>query len=147
MNRLRTSASLASVLLLSALSMGGCGHLGEGGSPDGVSGMYDGDWYGPNAERALGELTCTIVRRDGETWDATFFASFGGFGEYEVPLEGRREGDRVVFGGTVDLGETSGGVFEWTGEIVGQSFNGSYTSKLISGTFRMVKTSAEAVPK
>ena len=143
MNRLPISATLATVVLLTAVLSGGCSHLGEGGSPDSISGFYDGDWYGPNAEEPLGELTCTIVRRDVEVWDATFSATFGGFGEYDVQLEGGREGDKVVFGGSVDLGETSGGVFDWNGEIVEERFTGSYTSRFINGTFRMVKTSPE----
>ena len=94
MKRLLTSATLAIVVVLTAAAfVGGCGHLREGGAPDVISGFYDGDWYGRNAEEPLGELTCTIVRRDGETWDATFSATFGGFGEYDVRLEGRRDGD------------------------------------------------------
>lgn len=147
MNRLPTLATLASVVLLAAVLSGGCGHMREGGSPDIVSGFYDGDWYGPNAERPLGELTCTIVPRDAETWDATFSATFGGFGEYEVRLEGRRDGAKVVFEGSIDLGETSGGVFDWAGEIVDERFTGSYTSRFINGTFRMVKTSPEAAAR
>lgn len=143
MNRLPISATLTTVVLLASVLSGGCSHLGEGSSPDGISGFYDGDWYGPDAEKPLGELTCTIVRRDSATWDATFSATFGGFGEYDVALEGRREGDKVVFGGSMDLGETSGGVFDWKGEIVGGRFAGSYTSRFINGTFRMVKTSPE----
>ena len=78
------------------------------------------------------------------TWDATFFASFGGFGEYEVAMEGARDGDRVVFGGSVDLGETSGGVFDWDGEVEGDEFRGAYTSKMISGTFKMQRAAAPA---
>jgi len=122
---------------------GACSHLNEGGSPDMVSGDYDGDWYGPNPDRPLGELTCKIVRKDRETWDAVFSATFGGFGEYDVGLEGRRDGDKVVFEGSIDLGETSGGVFDWKGEIVNDQFNGSYTSQMINGTFRMVKISPD----
>ena len=145
MKRLLTSATLAIVVVLTAAAfVGGCGHLREGGAPDVISGFYDGDWYGGNAEEPLGELTCTIVRRDKERWDATFFASFGGFGEYEMPLEGRRDSEKVLFGGSIDLGETSGGVFNWTGEIADGRFNGTYTSRFINGTFRMVKTSPEA---
>lgn len=131
------------MLMLAVVLGGGCSHLREGGSTDPVSGSYDGDWYGPNADRPLGELTCVIVRRDSTTWDATFSATFGGFGEYDVELEGRRDGDKVVFGGSMDLGETSGGVFEWNGEIVGERFTGTYTSQFINGTFRMVKVSSE----
>ncbi len=144
MNRHSISATLSTVVLLTPMLTGGCGHLRDGGSSEIVSGYYDGDWYGPNAEEPLGELACMIVRRDGETWDATFSATFGGFGEYDVRLEGRRVGDKVVFGGSVDLGETSGGVFDWNGEIVDERFTGTYTSRFINGTFRMVKTAPEA---
>ena len=143
MIRFPISAALATMVLIAPILSGGCSHLREGGSTDNVSGSYDGDWYGPNKDRPLGELTCVIVRRDSATWDATFSATFGGFGEYDVPLEGRREGEKVVFGGSMDLGETSGGVFEWKGEIVGENFTGLYTSRFINGTFRMVKISPE----
>ena len=136
----RPFSGALNALLIGMVALGaGCAHLGESGSGDVVSGFYDGDWYGPDPDRALGELTCTIVATGVDAWDATFFASFGGFGEYEVGLDGRREGDKVVFGGSVDLGATSGGVFEWHGEIVGDQFNGSYTSSMINGTFKMVK--------
>ena len=120
----------------------GCRHLGEHRAQDTVSGYYEGDWYGPNPDRPLGELTCTITPAGPDAWDALFFATFGGFGEYEVGLEGHREGERVVFGGSVDLGETSGGVFNWDGEIVGDEFNGTYTSQGINGSFRMERAPA-----
>jgi len=134
---------IAILALLIAVLSGACGHLREGAAPDEVSGLYKGDWYGPNPDRSLGKLDCSIVRKDAETWDATFSATFGGFGEYDVNLAGRRVGDTVVFEGSIDLGETSGGVFDWNGEIIGDQFNGSYTSKFINGTFRMVKQSPE----
>jgi hypothetical protein len=138
---------LATFVLLIAVLTGACGHLQGGSAPDTVSGLYQGDWYGPNPDRSLGELDCSIARKDAETWDATFSATFGGFGEYDVSLEGKRVDDKVVFEGSIDLGETSGGVFDWTGEIVGDQFNGSYTSKFINGTFRMVKAAAETSAK
>ena len=146
--KLRPSfATLAIVVIFTAVLISGCGHLREAGPSDRVSGHYDGNWYGPNVEQPLGELSCVIVRRDGETWDATFSASFGGFGEYDLRLEGRRDGDKVVFGGSIDLGETSGGVFDWSGEIRDELFTGSYSSRFISGTFRMTKTSPEAAAR
>lgn len=140
MNEMNVKRSYAILTMFAILLSVGCSHLSEGGSSDLVSGYYDGDWYGPNPDQPLGELTCSIVRRDSETWDAVFSATFGGFGEYDMPLEGKRDGEKVVFSGSIDLGETSGGVFEWKGEIADENFNGSYTSKFINGTFRMVKT-------
>jgi hypothetical protein len=68
-----------------------------------------------------------------------FSATFGGAGEYDVELAGVTEGETIVFKGSVDLGETSGGVFDWNGSISGEVFDGSYTSQFINGTFKMVK--------
>jgi len=141
---LNTKLGISAGLILLAASSLGCQHTGHGAHEDTVSGYYEGDWYGPNPDRPLGELTCTIERRDGTHWDATFFASFGGFGEYEVAMEGKREDGRVVFGGSIDLGETSGGVFNWDGEVEGDEFRGAYTSKAINGTFRMRRAPAPA---
>lgn len=127
------------LMLAMAVVAGGCAHTRESAPVDTVTGYYEGHWYGPNPDRPLGELTATIVPAGPNTWDATFFATYGGFGEYEVPMQGQREGDKVLFGGDMDLGETAGGVFTWTGEIEGDQFNGVYTSKGISGTFRMTR--------
>ena len=136
------STSFAVALLVAA---GGCAHMkGGGGATDLVSGYYAGSWYGPNADQPLGELTCTITPKGSGSWDALFAASFGGFGEYEMGLEGQKEGDKVVFSGSMDLGETSGGVFEWSGEIAEGEFLGNYTSQFISGTFKMTKTDPPA---
>lgn len=128
------------IALLCALVLAGCATTDGGGGADTVSGYFEGNWYGPNADKPLGELNCTAMKSGADAWDAVFAATFGGFGEYEVPLEGKRDGDKVVFGGEMDLGELQGGVFTWNGEIVGDEFNGSYTSKMISGTFRMKRS-------
>lgn len=108
--------------------------------PDTVSGYYAGHWYGPNPEQPLGELMCTITPKDANSWNAHFVATFGETGEYQVPLEGNRLDGKVVFDGEVDLGGDQGGVFEWSGEIVGDTFNGEYSAARYTGTFRMTKT-------
>jgi hypothetical protein len=126
-------------LLAVAILAAGCAHTRESQLADTVSGYYEGNWYGPNPDRPLGELTCTIVPAGPGAWDATFFATYGGAGEYEVALQGHREGERVIFGGDVNLGETAGGIFTWNGAIEGDQFNGTYTSKGINGTFRMTR--------
>ena len=132
------------ILLLTINFFSGCAHLGQSGGKADAAGYYAGHWYGPNPNTPLGELTCTITSAGGGNYDALFFATFGGMGEYEVPLKGSTEGEAVVFNGSVDLGETSGGVFDWKGSIVNEVFNGSYTSKFINGTFKMTKTEKPA---
>lgn len=133
-------AALAALLTLTA-----CGHFTNNKPEDTVSGYYAGHWYGPNPELPLGTLTCTITPTGPDTWNADFIATFGEVGEYEVPLEGRREDGKVLFGGSVNLGETDG-VYEWTGEIVGDTFTGAYTSDYINGTFRMTRAEPPTEP-
>ena len=132
------------ILTCITLVASGCAHLGESGNETSAAGFYDGHWYGPNPENALGQLTCTITSTGDDTWDALFFATFGGQGEYEVELKGVTEGDTIIFEGSVDLGVTSGGVFDWGGTIKGEVFDGSYTSKFINGTFKMSKAEKPA---
>lgn len=128
------------LLCLITAAASGCAHLGQSGGGADASGYYAGHWYGPNPNQPLGELNCTITATGGGNYDALFFAVFGGMGEYEVPLKGTTQDGAVVFDGSVDLGETSGGVFDWKGSIVDDVFNGTYTSKFINGTFKMSKT-------
>jgi len=135
--------SIVVLLLLGSLMQMGCVHTSESAT-DMVSGYYAGDWFGPNPEKSLGSLNCTITAKGADTWHAHFVATFGEVGEYEVPLEGKRVDGKVVFGGAVDLGESEGGVFEWGGEIVGDEFNGEYKASGYVGTFRMTKTTKPA---
>ena len=141
----RISLRMGVILLaLVALASPGCAHLSGAGSGPDASGNYAGNWYAGNPDNPLGELTCVITASGEGTWDAVFAATFGGSGEYEVELAGVTEGETIVFEGSVDLGETSGGGFDWKGSIVGDVFDGSYTSKFINGTFRMGKSAEPA---
>lgn len=140
MSKYSRTTRLFSIVIVGVFASG-CAHLGESGKGPDASGYYAGNWYGPNPEKPLGELTCTIEPSGEGNWDALFFATFGGVGEYEVNLAGVTEGDSILFKGSVDLGETSGGVFDWTGIIIDDGFDGEYTSQFISGTFKMTKSS------
>ena len=144
MYRLECHSALCAFALIAALTTG-CAHTtNETMAADDVAGFYDGHWYGPNPEKPLGTLNCTITPSGPDTWDAYFIATFGEVGEYEVPLQGRRENGKVIFGGDVDLGEEEGGVFGWTGEIVDGQFNGNYKAATYVGTFSMTKTDPPA---
>lgn len=134
-----SSLKLVSTALLFVCLGSGCAHLGEPSGSKDVPVYFEGNWYGPNPDKALGVLNCTITPTGDGEWDALFSATFGGQGEYEVDLNGTTVADTIVFTGSVDLGTTSGGVFDWTGIIEGDNFDGSYTSKFINGTFKMAR--------
>ncbi|GEM_PF-5119687 len=132
----RRWALAAAVSLAWAASIG-CARLF--GATDLVSGQWVGHWYVGESTTPAGGLKATITSAGRDAWDAAFDAEFGGTARYEVQLTGRRQEGRVLFGGQVDLGRASGGVFEWTGEIIGREFTGRYTSAGVRGTFRLEK--------
>lgn len=134
---------LGALALLSVALLNGCASWPWGGKDD-VSGNYEGHWFVGNSERPAGGLNATITpgEKRGE-FLAKFDAEFGQRATYEVDLAGHREGEKVVFAGEEDLGEASGGVFAWKGEIDNGVFNGSYTSKFVNGTFKMTKVEAQ----
>lgn len=135
----------ASVLAIALLFTGCATNGGDYDKPaDTVSGFYDGHWYGPDPEKPLGTLNCTVTPAGGDKWNAHFVATFGETGEYDVDLRGVRDGDRVVFGGNEDLGEDQGGMFKWTGQISGDAFTGNYAASTYKGTFRMERAEAPA---
>lgn len=129
-----------SVLILSLMVTAGCATTSQSSGDVDATGYYAGSWFGPNLDQPLGDLTCTITPQGDGKWNALFFAKYGGQAEYEVDLKGTTEGDSIVFAGKMNLGETSGGEFDWSGSIKDGVFNGVYTSSFISGTFKMFET-------
>ena len=145
----RSPYTLAATLLITAALITGCASNGGGYNEapveaDIATGYYAGNWYGPNPDRVLGGLWCTVTPAGEDKWDAKFVATFGETGEYDVSLQGKREGNRVVFGGVEDLGASEGGAFDWTGYIEGDNFNGEYTASTYKGTFKMYRTEKPA---
>lgn len=104
---------------------------------DPVAGHWEGSWYLNKIAKPGGALRCDVTRVSKAQWKADFDAEFGGRANYSVELLGERKGEVVVFGGDVDLGAASGGVFKWTGEADGEKFTGKYSSTLYGGTFEM----------
>jgi hypothetical protein len=90
------------------------------------------------------ELRCAAQRVEGEKWQATFTGVCSREFSFQVKMNGIRKADKIVFEGTTDLGEQNGGVYRWSGEIIGQKFTGKYKSDGgKEGTFEMKPASAE----
>ena len=52
-------------------------------------------------------------------------------------MQGRPEGDTVIFKGSIDLGEQNGGVFDWVGRANEEQFVGFYSSAYYTGVFNL----------
>ncbi len=146
MHMMKNIGRFGAMSVLSALifALGpGCALMSE--APDPASGRWEGHWYLGKATQPAGVLNADITSTGRDSWNAVFYAEFGGAATYEVRLPGHRDGERVVFEGEIDLGAASGGVFTWSGGIDGDVFSGVYTSRLPSGTFKLER--AEAAPQ
>lgn len=136
----KSAAPLVRICALAGLAalVSSCALFGFGRG-DIVSGRYEGSWYVGESTEPAGGLAATITLGENGDWVAKFEAEFGGSATYNVELNGRSVGDKVAFGGDEDLGDASGGVFNWVGEADGELFKGEYTSRLVNGTFQMRK--------
>jgi hypothetical protein len=75
-----------------------------------------------------GELRCLVRQIAREQWEGKFTGTCNRQFAYEVQMKGRRDGDTILFTGEADLGEKDGGLYRWTGRIVGDQFAGQYES-------------------
>lgn len=145
MNYLRKFSPLA---ILFVFTLVGCARR------DDAVGHWTGQWFydAKGAAKPGGALECDVTRASKAEWLAIFSAQWGAApgkdpekGKFTVQLSGHREEDHISFGGDVDLGKASGGVFNWTGAIKDGLFTGVYKSKFVNGTFEMKRTSPEPV--
>ena len=101
---------------------------------------WSGVWIDERAEDHGGDLHCVARQIDETTWKAKFSGFCGRQFAYDIQMDGRREGDEVVFAGDVDLGEEDGGVYSWSGSMAGDRFDGQYATKEgKAGTFQMTR--------
>jgi len=134
-----------SISSLALLLISGCALF----SPkDPVSGNWSGDWYISALPKPGGVLKCNVTRVDKNQWKAEFEAFYGKSERalYKVELLGHREKEKVVFGGDVDLGAASGGVFHWTGQCDGKKFTGDYKSTNYTGRFELIPVAPSKEP-
>jgi hypothetical protein len=88
---------------------------------------WEGTWEAADPPHG-GELRCTVRQLDGEQWEGKFTGYCDRQFAYEVQMQGRRDGDSILFKGDADLGDKDGGRYSWTGRIVGEAFVGEYKS-------------------
>lgn len=108
---------------------------------DSASGHWEGHWFVLEATVPAGGLKADVRKISEGVWSAEFDSEFGGEAVYELTLQGEsgqgEDSGKVFFGGSVDLGVTSGGVFNWVGQADAETFNGTYTSNFINGRFEL----------
>ena len=106
-----------------------------------VSGKWTGRWESSTHKgHGGGGLICNAKETAPGEWSAVFTAEFGKVKDYPMTLKGKSEGDKVVFGGEIDLGKEDGGVFTWTGRATATEFTGEYSGGGDKGTFKMART-------
>ena len=89
--------------------------------------LWAGTWQAAGSEECK-ELRCHARPVGRANWEATFTGVCSRRFSFNVSMKGRESGGKITFKGKTDLGETNGGVYVWSGEIVGKEFTGSYTS-------------------
>ena len=120
------------LIVLAIGTLPGCGQTSP---PAALS--WVGTWAAEEPAHG-GELRCSLNQLDGERWEGKFTGYCDRQFAYEVAMQGRRDGSAIQFNGEADLGEKDGGVFRWTGRIVGEEFVGEYHSTAgKTGKFQM----------
>jgi hypothetical protein len=120
-----------------------------------IVGAWTGDWgpYDPAKGTTIDkakckQLDCQVALKDqvlkdgsgsGKIWEATFEGECGRPYKYTIKMEGRQASETVMFKGTVDLGESDGGVYDWIGRANDKEFAGFYTSSHHVGVFRLTR--------
>jgi hypothetical protein len=108
-------------LLFLVIIVSGCG---PAASPE-LS--WEGTWEAAEPVHG-GELRCTLQQQDVDRWHGKFTGYCSNQFAYQVQMQGRRDGDAILFEGQADLGEKDGGIYHWTGRIAGSDFTGQYRS-------------------
>ena len=105
--------------------------------------FWSGEWKGAETGHG-GDLKCAAHQIGPERWVATFSGHCGRDYAFQVDLVGKKEGDRVVFKGEVDLGKENGGKYRWTGHIAGDRFVGRYETEAGKrGQFQLRRVTGE----
>lgn len=104
-----------------------------------VTGKWVGTWWYEGKMNEGQPLLCTCQQIGPNQWTATFDAQYGQRTLYTFDITGKQVGSAVLFEGAVDLGAEQGGIYNWQGEAIGDTFNGKYQSQQAQGGFQMKK--------
>ncbi|QDT38287.1 hypothetical protein [Stratiformator vulcanicus] len=97
-----------------------------------------GTWAAEGKEEHCKELRCEAEQVDGDQWKAKFTGVCSEKFCFYVEMNGKAVGEKIIFSGETDLGEDNGGLYTWSGEIVGDEFKGQYAASAgKKGTFEM----------
>jgi hypothetical protein len=134
---------MTAVLAAAQTPRGGRGGRGGPPQPLDIAGNWTGTWSNFNPAQATSQPNVVCAKLDAKVamvngvWEATFEGDCGRPYKYSIKMEGRQEGNAVLFKGTVDLGPADGGVYDWIGRANNSDFIGFYTNAFSTGLFTL----------
>jgi hypothetical protein len=105
---------------------------------DGIAGRWEGSWISEKNGHH-GRLRCLMAPSTNGFYNARFHAKYWNilsFG-YTVPLQVQSSNDVYRFQGEANLGKLAGGVYHYTGAVVGTNWQSTYSSRYDYGRFQM----------
>jgi len=108
-------------------------------STDAMIGRWEGSWVSTKSGHK-GSLKAVIELDEGDVYNAYFHATYARILTFkqEIPLNAKRDGDRVTFKGEADLGGIWG-KYQHDGYVEGDKYFSDYTSASDVGTFEMTR--------
>ena len=118
----------------------GCLLLAVSGYAAAADDPYMGNWEGQWIDDAFasGSLSAQIIAEGKGNYRAVISADIGQVHPVRGEARGKKDGEKVVFKGTIDAGADYGGVHEITGGISEGKFTGRYAGEN-RGRFEMKK--------
>lgn len=123
---------LATVLGFAAIALPGFAAIRD----EDVMGNWEGQWYGETF--GGGAVSAQVIAEGNGNFRAVITVDIGEYEPVRGEARGKREDDRAVFKGKVDVGLDFGGVHEVSGEVIDEKFAGRYVGES-RGRFEMKK--------
>lgn len=111
----------------------------EGVETEGITGRWVGRWESKTSGHS-GDLKAIVTRIDERTYETWYKATWGKAltNDYRVVMLTVRDGDKLRFTGTKDMGGMFG-VFQYRGWATPEAYYSTYTSNDDQGTFHMTR--------
>lgn len=104
---------------------------------DAFMGNYEGEYKTEAYD--VGAIYAQVIAQGNGSYRAVFRVGFNGKDAPGGSLVGNKEGNKVVFDGTIDVGYDLGGTYDVKGEIVDSKFSGHFSGSEASGNITMNK--------